>query len=89
MQQKYASKGFTIVSVSPDEDKKQAGAFAKEVKATFPVVHDVKYSVFEKYGVEALPANIVLDRKGKVVAAIEGADIAALDRAVNKALASK
>lgn len=87
LQKKHAARGFTVVSVSSDEDPKEAGAFAKEVKATFPVVQDPAYAIFEKFGVEPMPTNIVIDRQGKVVASIEGLDLKALDAAVAKALA--
>jgi hypothetical protein len=36
-----------------------------------------------------MPSNVVVGRNGKVVAAIEGLDIAALDAAVAKAVAAK
>ena len=72
-----------------DENPKEAGAFAKEVKATFPVVQDTKMAVFEKFKIEPIPSNVVVDRKGKVVAAVEGADLPALEAAITKALAAK
>jgi peroxiredoxin len=65
---------------------KEAGAFARQVKATFPVLHDPSDAVFKKYGVSAIPANVVIDRKGKVVFTVEGADIKAIDAAIVKAL---
>ena len=72
--------------MSNDDSVKEAGAFAREVKATFPVVHDPKSVVFNKFGVSGMPANVVVDRKGKVVASVEGADIKAIEAAVAKAL---
>jgi len=75
-----------VISVSPDEDVSEAGAFAKEIRATFPVVHDQKGQVFEKFGVLGLPANVVIGRDGKVVATIEGVNRKQLDAAVEKAL---
>jgi peroxiredoxin len=78
-----------VVSVTPDEDPKEAGAYAREVRATFPVVQDPPYAIFEKFGVEGTPSNIVIDRKGKVVAAIEGLNTKALDAAVASAMAAK
>lgn len=75
-----------MVSVSFDEDPKEAGAFAKEVKATFPVVHDTKTAIFEKFKVEPIPSNVVIDRNGKVVTSVEGADMPALEAAIKKAL---
>lgn len=72
--------------MTTDEDPKEAGAFAKEVKATFPVVQDLSSAVHEKFGVLGLPSNIVIGRNGKVIDAIEGVDIRRLDAAVAKAL---
>jgi len=89
MQKKYAAKGFTVVSVSSDENPAEAGAFAKEIKATFPVVHDVKGTVSEKYGVLGLPANLVIDRKGKIVYSAEGSDVKGLTAAVTKTVAAR
>lgn len=89
LQKQHASRGFTVVSVSNDETAAEAGNFAREVKATFPVVHDPKNVVYGMFDVTAVPANIVLDRKGRVVAVIESADVAKLKAAVSKALAVK
>lgn len=89
MQKKYGPKGFTIISVSGDQKASEAGAFAKEFKTTFPIVHDPKITVFDKFQVEPLPTNIVIGRDGKVVFAQEGADVKALDAAIVKALGGK
>ena len=89
MQKKYGPKGFTVVSVSPDEKVSEAGAFAKEIKATFPVVHDPKSAVFDTFGALGLPANVVIDRKGKITFSHEGRNDKALEAAVAKAVASK
>lgn len=75
-----------MVSVTFDEDPKQAGAFAKEVKATFPVLQDPNTAIFEKFKVEPIPSNVVIGRNGKVVASFEGADLKAMDAAIRKAL---
>lgn len=72
-----------------DEKASEAGAFAKEIRATFPVVHDVKSAVFQKYGVEPIPANVVINRKGRVVGSVEGAKLPQIEAAIKKALASK
>jgi len=88
MQKKYGAKGFTVVSVSNDEKVSEASAFAKEIKATFPVVHDVKSTVFDKYGIVALPANLVI-KNGKVVYSSEGANVKALEAAVARAVGGR
>lgn len=86
MQKKYGPKGFTIISVSGDQKLNEASAFAKEVRATFPVVHDPKIVVFDKFQVEPLPTNFVIGPDGKVLFSQEGADVKALEAAVVKAL---
>jgi peroxiredoxin len=89
MQKKYGARGFSVISVSSDESPAQAGAFAKEIKATFPVVHDKNSAVFEKFGVEPLPTNIVIDRKGRVVYSKGEVDLKGLEAAVQRAVAAK
>ncbi len=78
-----------MISVSADQTVTEAGAFAKEVKATFPVIHDPEGKIFDAYAVGPMPTNVVLGRSGKVVGIIEGVDLKALDAAVAKALVSK
>ena len=78
-----------MVSVSADQTTKEAGAFAKEIGATFPVVHDPAGKIFDAYGVGAMPTNVVVGRNGKVVRVIEGVDLKALDTSVTRAVATK
>jgi len=59
------------------------------VKATFPVVHDVKGTIHTTFGVEGQPTNILVDRQGKVVYAEVGAEIQAIEAAVTSAVAKK
>lgn len=75
-----------MISVSSDDDVKKASAFAREIKATFPVVHDPEFKIHDKFGVQPIPANVVIDRRGRVVASIEGVDLKRLDAAVAKAV---
>jgi peroxiredoxin Q/BCP len=56
------------------------------VRATFPVVHDVKQTVSNAFNVVPLPANFVIDRTGRVVFNEEGASLSALEAAVAKAV---
>jgi peroxiredoxin len=89
LHKKYGAKGFSVVSVTFDQDPKEAGAFAKEIKATFPVIQDANTAIFEKFAIEPIPANVVIDRNGKVVASFEGApNLKALEAAIQKAIGS-
>ncbi len=75
-----------MISISPDQSKQEASAFAKEIRATFPVIHDPKSVIFDKYHVGGLPANLVIGRNGKIAFGMEGSDTRALEAAVVKAL---
>lgn len=50
------------------------------------MLHDPKSGVFNKFGVEGWPTNIVIDRKGKVVYAESGGELKDIEAAVTKAL---
>ena len=46
------------------------------------MIQDGKTEIYKLFGVEAQPTNIVIDRKGKVVKVIEGADLPTLEAAI-------
>jgi hypothetical protein len=75
--------------VSNDEKASEAAAFAKEIKATFPVVHDVDSKLNQKFGSPVHPANVVIGRNGKVILSLEGADLPKLDAAVARAVTGR
>ena len=89
LQQRYSGKGFTVLSVSDDEKPEVAGTFAREVKATFPVIHDPEGKIFDAYTVGELPTNVIVGRNGKVLKIVEGLDLKALDAAVGAAVNGK
>ncbi len=78
-----------MVSVSSDESLTEASSFAKEIRATFPVIHDPKSTVTNRFGVVGIPANVVIDRSGKVLDSVEGPDVARLEKDINLALTRK
>jgi peroxiredoxin len=87
LQKKYGAKGFTVVSVSSDDSDQEASAFAKEIKATFPVIRDSEGKIYTAFKSEAVPANLVIDRKGKIVYSKDSAaDLKGLEAAIVKAL---
>lgn len=78
----FKDKGFTILSVSLD----QPGAKEKWLKAihddglTWTHVSDLQYwnnAVAKTYGIQAIPANYLLDPQGKIIAKnLRGEDLA-------------
>lgn len=68
---KYKSKGFEIYGLSIDEEKDRWLNAVKKDKLTWPQVVDNKGWDAPSslvYGVDAIPANFLLDKEGKIVA---------------------
>ncbi len=42
-------------------------AFRKEHQVTYPILSDEKATIIAKFGMEAIPANVIIDRNGKYV----------------------
>ena len=68
---KFHAKGFNILGVSLDKDKdKWVEAIAKD-KLTWQHVSDLKgwgNEAAKAYGIRAIPANVLLDKDGKILA---------------------
>lgn len=77
----YKRKGFTILSVSLDKDKEKWLQAIKEDKMTWHHVSDLKFwdnAVAKQYGIRAIPANILVDKKGMIIAKnLRGKELAA------------
>ena len=86
LDEKFGPKGLRVVAVSLDEDRAAAGAIPRESGAKFPIVFDPKGSIAARYGVQAIPHTVVVDRDGKVNAVLIGLDNESLDRAVGQVM---
>jgi peroxiredoxin len=67
---KYKDKNFTILGVSLDQVKEDWLKAIKDDNLTWTHVSDLKYwsnEVAVMYGVRSIPANFLLDKKGKIV----------------------
>jgi thiol-disulfide isomerase/thioredoxin len=71
LQEKYAGRGFTIIGLAQDDEAK-VRAYVEQSGINYPVVID-KGETGQQYGVTGLPSSILVDRKGKVVYAMQGA----------------
>ncbi|HVI47569.1 MAG TPA: TlpA disulfide reductase family protein [Chitinophaga sp.] len=68
---KFKSKGFEILGVSLDDKKEKWLAAITADKLTWTHVSDLKgwkNTVAELYGVRAIPQNVLIDPKGKIIA---------------------
>ena len=71
---RYRSEGLEILAVSLDKgssDKVQA--FADEYQLSFPVLLDKDGQVERRYNSITIPTTYVIDKKGMVVAEVDGA----------------
>lgn len=88
--QKYRAKGFEVVGVSLDQDRKALDAFVKQYKMPWRQVFDGqgwKSRVPGLYGVRSIPFALLIGRDGKIAAMdVRGA---ALEPAIKAALAKK
>ena len=77
----FKSKGFGIVGVSLDKDADKWKQAIKDLNITWPQMSDLKAWQCEGaklYGVRAIPATVLVDQEGNIVARdLRGEDIAA------------
>lgn len=69
--QQFKNKNFTILGVSLDKERAGWTEAIRSDKLTWPQVSDLKFwagETIKKYGVEAIPYNVLLDTAGKIVA---------------------
>jgi thiol-disulfide isomerase/thioredoxin len=70
--QQYKNKGFTILAVDVKDSRKDALAFLKELKITYPVMLDPDGEVGLLYGAWGLPATYLIGPKGEGLARMWG-----------------
>jgi peroxiredoxin len=74
---KFHDKGFEVVGVSLDEDKDHLEEFTRQKNMPWPEFFDGKRwenKLAVKYGVDATPTGYLLDRNGKIIKILTGAD---------------
>lgn len=85
---KFNEKGFEIIGISLDSDKKAFESYVETNKMTWPQYFDGKgwqNDVAAKYKVQAIPATYLIDKQGKIrYRSLRGED---LEKAIEKLLA--
>jgi peroxiredoxin len=67
---KFHSKGFEVVGVSLDENKEAWVKATSDLQMPWPQMSDLKgweSKACETYHVQAIPANVLVDEKGKII----------------------
>ena len=71
LQKKYGAQGFEILGLVSNDDMGKAMAFAKSNEMTWPQLSATP-EIGGAYGIRAIPASFIVNRKGEVAASIEG-----------------
>jgi len=62
----YRAAGFVLLAVNVDDNPKDAEAMLKRLGLRFPTLFDGSKNVAKLYGVDTMPATLVIDRDGRV-----------------------
>ena len=68
---KYHSKGFEVVGISLDQQKSAWTTAIQRLNLKWPQISDLKKwrsIAVDKYGVMSIPANVLVDPQGKIIA---------------------
>jgi thiol-disulfide isomerase/thioredoxin len=65
-QQRFATKGFTVLGISVDEKPAEMSQFLKSMPASFPVMRDAAQKLVASADVKTMPTSFLIDRKGTI-----------------------
>ena len=63
---KYGGQGLIVVGVSVDSERGNAKGFIDQLKVSFPIVHDEKHGIADRYKPPRMPTSVIVDKAGKV-----------------------
>lgn len=68
LHQRYASKGFSVVGISIDEEQDKAIQMVRKRKLAYPVYLDATATpAWSTFHVRSVPAAFLIDRQGRIV----------------------
>lgn len=83
---RHGPRGLSVVGVSVDDEAANAHRFVRELRPSFPVVHDATHQIAERWGPPSMPTTYVVGRDGVVSAVLTGDEVQQLDARVLEAL---
>ncbi len=88
LQKQYAAQGVVVLGVSMDEGgPAKVASFAKKYGINYPVVMGDEKTSVAYGGIQVLPTTFIIDRKGNVVDALQGAtDRAGFEEKIKRVL---
>lgn len=87
---KYQGQGLVVVGVSVDEELSNLKGLLKQIRVSFPVVHDQAKVVADRFEPPKMPSSYIVDRKGivrHVQAGFRNSDAADMEAKVKALLA--
>ena len=70
--QEHESKGFQIIAVSVDQNKRSMQQFLDRREPSFATVHDASQTLAAQAGIQVMPTSFMIDKKGVVRFVHEG-----------------
>lgn len=74
LRERYADRGFTIVAINLDKDRRAADAFLAKFPASFLVAYDPAGKTAEAYRVSAMPSSFLIGPNGTILSSHAGFD---------------
>jgi thiol-disulfide isomerase/thioredoxin len=65
-------RGLVVLGIDQGESAEAAGAFAKEMRLTYPILLDEDQRYGRAYAAVGLPTSLVVDAQGRIVRGIDG-----------------
>lgn len=66
LQQRYRSRGLTVIAINLDQERKAAEIFLTKHPADFMIAFDEQARSPAVYRVKAMPTSFLVDRQGKI-----------------------
>jgi cytochrome c biogenesis protein CcmG, thiol:disulfide interchange protein DsbE len=73
LQQDISQRGGVVVAISEDEDESAYNKFLRDNNIIFPTYRDPTKKIKESYGTVMIPETYLIDRQGRLVRKIVGA----------------
>ncbi|MEO0795467.1 MAG: TlpA disulfide reductase family protein [Verrucomicrobiota bacterium] len=64
---KYQKHGFELLGVAVDQSQRRLNSVEESMGVTWPMILDEERRTIEKWGVTALPTNVLIDQNGVIV----------------------
>ncbi len=66
LRETYGPKGFVVVAINLDHDRRKADAFLQVMHSAIPIVFDPAGKLATKYRVDVMPTSVLIGRDGRV-----------------------